>query len=88
VFLGYSNQQKGFKCLDLSTGRTYISRDVIFYENIFPFSKLRPNSGPQLRVEISPLLSSLVPSSGGESVFSHMSNAPNPVEDCENMQNQ
>jgi hypothetical protein len=42
VFLGYSNKHKGFKCLDLSTCRTYISRDVIFDENIFPFSKLRP----------------------------------------------
>lgn len=28
VFLGYSNMHKGFKCLDISTGRVYISRDV------------------------------------------------------------
>jgi hypothetical protein len=44
---------KGFKCLDLSTGRIYISRDDIFDENVFPFSKLQPNAGPKLRSEIS-----------------------------------
>jgi hypothetical protein len=35
VFLGYSNMHKGFKCLDLSTGRIYISRDVIFDGQVF-----------------------------------------------------
>ena len=37
VFLGYSDSHKGFKCLN-STGRTYISRHVIFNEQEFPFS--------------------------------------------------
>jgi histone deacetylase 1/2 len=45
AFLGYSNLHKGFKCLDISTGRVYISRDVTFDENIFPFSKLHDNAG-------------------------------------------
>jgi histone deacetylase 1/2 len=35
VFLGYSNLHKGFKCLDVTAGRVYISRDVVFDENIF-----------------------------------------------------
>jgi hypothetical protein len=51
-FLGYSNMHKGFKCLDVSTGQTYIFRDVVFDENIFPFAKLHPNAGAQLRYEI------------------------------------
>jgi hypothetical protein len=35
-FLGYSNLHKGFKCLEPSTGRVYISRDVVFDEHVFP----------------------------------------------------
>jgi transposase InsO family protein len=52
VFLGYSNIHKGFKCLDINSGRIYISRDVIFDETIFPFSKLHANAGMRLRSEI------------------------------------
>jgi hypothetical protein len=43
---------KGFKCLDVSTGRIYISRDVIFYEQVFPFADLHANAGARLRSEI------------------------------------
>ena len=37
TFLGYSMNHKGYKCLDKSS-RIYIPRDVIFYENTFPFT--------------------------------------------------
>lgn len=56
VFLRYSNLHKGFKCLDIPTGLVYISRDVIFDENVFPFSSLHSNAGARLRTEISLLL--------------------------------
>jgi hypothetical protein len=52
VFLGYSSRNKGFKCLEPSTGRVYISRDVIFDESVFPFESLHPNAGARLRKEI------------------------------------
>jgi hypothetical protein len=50
---------KGFKCLDISTGRIYIPRDVVFDEAFFPFATLHPNSGALLRSEIVLLPSSL-----------------------------
>lgn len=38
VFLGYNTNRKGYKCLHVSSGRIYISRHVIFDENLFPFA--------------------------------------------------
>lgn len=52
TFLGYSSLYKGYKCLDIATGRVYISRDVIFDENVFPFAELHPNAGAKLTSEI------------------------------------
>ena len=59
VFIGYSAQQKGVKCLDVAMGRVYISRDVVFDETAFPFAKLHPNAGALLRKEILLLPSTL-----------------------------
>ena len=37
VFLGYSNHQSAYLCLDIDNGRIYTSRHVLFVENQFPF---------------------------------------------------
>jgi hypothetical protein len=50
VFLGYNNLLKGFKCLDVVGGQVYISRDMVFDEGAYPFSKLNPNAGTCLLV--------------------------------------
>jgi histone deacetylase 1/2 len=52
VFIGYSNLHKGFKCLDITEGRVYISRDVVFDEDVYPFASLHSNVGARLRSEI------------------------------------
>lgn len=39
VFIGYRNLHKWYKYLNKTTGRIYISSDVIFDEQIFPFSR-------------------------------------------------
>ena len=65
VFLGYSYLHKGFKCLDPSDGRIYISWDVIFDEHVFPFASLHPNAGPRLRAEMALLPPSLLGQNAG-----------------------
>jgi histone deacetylase 1/2 len=42
VFLGYSSQHKGYKCLAAS-GKVYISKDVLFNEVRFPYNSLFSN---------------------------------------------
>jgi len=74
AFLGYSQLHKGYKCLDISTGRIYISRDVIFDENVFPFSELHPNAGARLRSEIDLLHPTLL-NPGGTTVVDPVTNA-------------
>lgn len=71
---------KGFKCLDVSTGRVYISRDVIFDQSVFPFAQLHPNAGARLRSEILLHPTSLNPTNfhpGGECVNGNISDVPN-----------
>ena len=86
AFLGYSNLHKGFKCLDVATGRVYVSRDVIFDETIFPFSTLHPNARARLQSEITLLPSHLFsPTVGMEHIADHVTNPPNYADDlCEN----
>lgn len=44
VFIGYIMQHKGYLCLDLIMGHTYVSRDVIFDELSFGFVDLAASS--------------------------------------------
>jgi hypothetical protein len=58
VFLGYSSMHKGYKCLDRSSDRIYISRDVVFDEAIFPFAS---SSTPSDSISTSSLFPSKEP---------------------------
>ena len=55
VFLGYSSMHKGYKCLHVPTNRVYISRDVVFDENLFPFAALPPPTQTPTQSHSSPV---------------------------------
>ncbi|PKU73369.1 Retrovirus-related Pol polyprotein from transposon TNT 1-94 [Dendrobium catenatum] len=40
LFIGYSPNHKGYKCYNLQTKKTQISRHVIFKENVFPYTSI------------------------------------------------
>lgn len=40
IFIGYSLRHKAFKLYNLDTEQVIVSRDVIFYENIYPFKNI------------------------------------------------
>ncbi|KAK2988714.1 hypothetical protein RJ640_020979 [Escallonia rubra] len=42
IFVGYPNGQKGYRIFDLEDKCIYISRDVTFYEEHFPFQASKP----------------------------------------------
>ncbi|KAL8108292.1 hypothetical protein AgCh_024661 [Apium graveolens] len=51
VFLGYTSSQKGYKVLNLNNNQLLVSRDVIFYENHFPFH-LSPTTTRKTSIDI------------------------------------
>lgn len=54
VFLGYNEKYKGYRCLYPPTGRVYISRHILFDENVFPFATTYSHLHPHM---VTPLLS-------------------------------
>jgi len=47
VFIGYSKNHHGYKCLNIQSGHIYIARHVVFNESSFPFSKLSKSKTDQ-----------------------------------------
>jgi hypothetical protein len=72
--------------LEISTGRVYISRDVVFDENVFPFALLHPNVGAQLRQELLLLPDLLNPSIGCTNNDDYMPNTRSPMPPVSSMQ--
>lgn len=55
IFLSYPQCQKAYKLYDLDTEKVFVSRDVIFYENIFPFKTTSTPSAPPNNHHVLPL---------------------------------
>ena len=43
MFLGYPHGIKGYKVFDLQSYSVYVSRDIVFYETIFPYDECPPS---------------------------------------------
>ena len=43
IFLGYPSGYKGYKLMDLERNKVFISRNVLFHEDIFPLCSKAPN---------------------------------------------
>jgi len=59
VFLGYSINHKGYKCLDLNSHKIHISRHVVFDESSFPYHRpvsAAPSSLPLSSTSLSPTI--------------------------------
>ena len=63
VFLGYPHGIKGYKVLDIESNLVYISRDIIFYETIFPYAECSQPSTSYLDDFVFPHATSNVPCS-------------------------
>lgn len=45
IFLGFSPGQKGYKLYDLDQNQIFVSRDVLFYEQVYPYKNDQEKSG-------------------------------------------
>lgn len=61
IFLGYAPNYKGYRCLDPSSCRVYISRHVQFVEHIFPYQRLAGQGGLMSSRSARPLSFSIIP---------------------------
>ncbi|KAL3819930.1 hypothetical protein ACJIZ3_005835 [Penstemon smallii] len=68
IFIGYSLCHQGYKCLDLSTGKVYVSRHVVFDENLFPYTSENKSQSPNSQTSNSIMLPLHINSSSPESL--------------------
>ncbi|XP_070026075.1 uncharacterized protein [Nicotiana sylvestris] len=78
VFLEYPTGQKGYKVLDVETKKVFVSRDVKFCEDIFPFSSSSSDIASLLFTSPAPSDNSAPPTPFYSISISHPSSPPSP----------
>jgi transposase InsO family protein len=58
LFLGYSSDHKGYRCLDLASHRIIIPRHVVFDEDVFPLAGTSPPTDLDFLLESDPVFPS------------------------------
>ncbi|XP_075096358.1 uncharacterized protein LOC142174459 [Nicotiana tabacum] len=56
--LGYPHGKKGYKVLNLKNLKPFISRDVVFHEEFFPFASIKSNSSSEISLPTAPVSAS------------------------------
>lgn len=83
IYLGVATQQKGFKVLNINAGQVFVSRDMVFYENIFPYYDIsQPHGSDSLFLADSvpsPVSSSPPPNFGTKIVDTSSNSNPRPT---------
>ncbi|XP_074347404.1 uncharacterized protein LOC141686256 [Apium graveolens] len=98
IFLGYPYAKKGYRILDLSTKKCFISRDVRFVEIVFPFLNKSHASTPLFTIcestleDINPVdvnaEQSFIDSPAGHTLESQVLDSPSEVLDSDNTEPQ
>lgn len=56
--MGYPHGKKGYKVLNLRTLKPFVSRDIVFHEEFFPFSSIKSKESVDSILPTKPMLSS------------------------------
>jgi hypothetical protein len=86
IFLGYSSSHKGYKYFDHTTGRIYISRDVVFDEQNFPFVKSPSNSVKNTQNSHHPVILPILAKTNQYTENSLIQSLSEPVDENANME--
>lgn len=82
IFIGYSAGHRDYKCLDVSTGKVFVPRHVVFDESLFPYKTSQSNDPPNHETPvILPANLKLSPASSTPSTVSNFQIAAPPPQD-------
>lgn len=81
VFVGYPKGQKGWTVYNLKTQEIYVSRDVVFYEEIFPYAphekdNNEENTSPTFALDFCSVEEDITSSNDGQQYQIIISNEP------------